>query len=510
MKLAFVPRLALGVILCVTGFFCARSTPYRQSTVVLGPAGCRLVTDIVEPRSGEARGSVVLIHGLAANKKIMSYLAYGFAEAGLRVFVPDLPGHGRTQEPFSFAHAEVCSESLLRELIRLGAIEPARTILAGHSMGGGIAIRVAARVPVAGVIAISPAPMRPTHGIPATMLPFQNPPPTPANTLVISAALEPFGIRESARDLISVENVSSKYLLMPAATHVSVLFDARVAYALEEWAAEKLHMASPTVLPSSRMVIGSLAGFVGILLLAGPFLRELLGKEHGDLAAGERKTGIASATQTAAPAWRLLVEIAVTSLMIVVVLRFWNPLAFVRLFNGSYFASFLLLAGTALLLLHYKSVRTLSLGPLGTLVAAAFAGLAMHFLVNGWFDVTLTEAWLTAVRWARFPVMLVAAFAYLVAEEILLGQNSTRNPFRRLAVALALRLAAGVILIFGIFALHSGAILLFLLSAYLFVFSLFQRLGMDVVRKHTCSIVATALFGAILLTGFCLVIFPVS
>ena len=34
----------------------------------------------------------MLFHGLSANKKIMAYLARGFASQNLRVFVPDLPG----------------------------------------------------------------------------------------------------------------------------------------------------------------------------------------------------------------------------------------------------------------------------------------------------------------------------------------------------------------------------------------------------------------------------------
>ena len=99
----------------------------------------------------------MLLHGLAANRKIMSYLAEGFALQGLRVFVPDLPGHGRTEGPFSAARSKECSENLLHELRSRGLAPKERTILAGHSMGGAIAIRVAARVPVAGVIAISPA-----------------------------------------------------------------------------------------------------------------------------------------------------------------------------------------------------------------------------------------------------------------------------------------------------------------------------------------------------------------
>jgi len=42
------------------------------------------------------------------------------------------------------------------------------------------------------------------------------------------------------------------------------------------------------------------------------------------------------------------------------------------------------------------------------------------------------------------------------------------------------------------------------------LFCLGQRWGMDVVREVTASAAAAALFGAILLAGFCLVVFPTT
>ena len=110
-------RAALGVVLCIAGFVVASATPYRETTAIIGAGGCRLVTDVIDQGNDDARGYVVLFHGLAANKKIMSYLARGFANENLRVFVPDLPGHGRTPGPFSFERAESCGDALVRELI---------------------------------------------------------------------------------------------------------------------------------------------------------------------------------------------------------------------------------------------------------------------------------------------------------------------------------------------------------------------------------------------------------
>jgi len=507
-------RAAIGVALCIAGFALAWATPYRETTVIVGAGGCRLVTDVIDQGNDDPRGYVVLFHGLAANKKIMSYLARGFANENLRVFVPDLPGHGRTPGPFSFERAEACADSLVRELIARRAIDPQRTMLAGHSMGGAIAIRVAARVGVAGVVAISPAPQRVAHGVPPEMLPYTNPPPLPPHTLAISAAFEPLGIRDSTRDLIAGDAAATgKYLFMPDATHVSVLGDSRVVRASQEWTAETLKFPAAPSAPSSLPLAGSLAGLAGILLLAGPFLRETMGMQRAETTSSQAATPDpqnAGGAPPVVPVFRALLETAAVSFLAVVVLRFWDPLSFVRLYNGAYFASFLLIAGLTLLLLHHKSARALFPTKINILLRASLAGLVMHLLVTGWFDTTFMEAWLSWSRWARFPALFVAALAYLLAEELLLGPPAVRSSAARIWLALTLRLIAFLALVFGIFVLHSGAILVLLLAVYLALFFLFQRLGMDLVRRQTGSPIAAAVFGAILLAGFCLVIFPVT
>ena len=511
-------RAAIGVALCITGFVLAWATPYREKTVIIGAGGCRLVTDVIDQGSDDTRGYVVLFHGLAANKKIMAYLARGFASQNLRVFVPDLPGHGRTPGPFSFERAESCADALVRELIARRAIDPQRTMLAGHSMGGAIAIRVAARIGVAGVVAISPAPQRAAHGVPGDMLPYTNPPPLPPHTLAMSAAWEPLGIREITRDLVTGDaGATSKYLFIPSATHVSVLFDSRVVRASQEWTAQTLKFtaepSAPSGAPSSAPLFGSLAGLAGILLLAGPFVCETMGMQRAATASPQ-----AAATDpqnvrgasTAVPVFRALLETTAVSFLAVVLLRFWDPLSFIRLYNGSYFASFLLIAGFALLLIHHKSVRPLWPTKIGILLLASLAGFVLHLLVTGWLDSTFTEAWLSWAHWVRFPVLFVAALAYLLAEELLLGPLAVRSSAARIWLALALRLIAFLALVFGIFVLHSGAILVILLAVYLALFFIFQRLGMDLVHRQTGSAIAAAVFGAILLAGFCLVIFPVT
>ena len=58
--------------------------------------------------------------------------------------------------------------------------------------------------------------------------------------------------------------------------------------------------------------------------------------------------------------------------------------------------------------------------------------------------------------------------------------------------------------------LHSGQILVVLLALYFGLFCVLQRWGMNVVREVTASATAAAVFGAILLAGFCLVVFPTT
>jgi hypothetical protein len=67
-----------------------------------------------------------------------------------------------------------------------------------------------------------------------------------------------------------------------------------------------------------------------------------------------------------------------------------------------------------------------------------------------------------------------------------------------------LALAAGVLY------LRSGEILLVLLSPYFALLALLSGLGIQLVRRQSGSPTAAALFGAILLAGFCLVLFPLS
>jgi pimeloyl-ACP methyl ester carboxylesterase len=502
MKPRKTARAVAGIVLCAAGFALVFPKTYREKTYLIPASGCRLETTIFEKKDGVSQGTVVLIPGLVANKKVMAFLARGFAEQNLRVYVPDLPGHGHSPGPFSPANAEECAEALLSGLVARGMANPDRTILAGHSMGGAIALRVGARIPVAGVVAISPAPMRPAHDVLPEMLLYPDPGPLPQRFVIIDGSLEPESMRGNAADLVaSRKDKTAEYMVIPGATHTSLLFDRVAVRAFQDWTAKTSQLNGAPGMPSRRQLYGALAGFVGLLLLASPFLREITGKkQNGE----EAETG-------SSVSWaRMLAEFAVGAILTVFLLRFWNPLRAIRLYEGDYLASFLLILGIALVLLHWKSLREqFSRIKLGLLSALA-AGLILFLLFSAWLELSLFEAWLTPAKWMRFPFLFLALLPYHFAEEICLGPAAIQSAGRRLAAGLSLRAVAWGALAVGVLYLHSGEILMVLLAPYFVLLHVLQRRGMDIMRQQTRSAAAAALFGAILLAGFCLVIFPVT
>jgi pimeloyl-ACP methyl ester carboxylesterase len=493
-----------GIALLIVGalWTYAGGRGYTEKRVNAVAGACRVDMTIIQKRETPAQvnaGTVVLFHGLAANKYIMRYLARSFAELGLTVYVPDLPGHGRTSGPFTAEKAEDCARSLLRGLSARGLIVPDRTILAGHSMGGAIALRLAQEFHPAGVIALSPAPMKAAHGVTPEKLLFQNPPVILPNTLITAGQFEAKGLAANAEDLVAGNtDPTIQFHALPGQTHVSVLFSPGAARMSQAWAARVLNMPNPAILPSLLYLCGGMLGFLGILLLSGPFLRELATVAPEEAAPDSQVPGTL----------RFLGEMVLVSVAVLFILRHFIPLRVLGLFEGDYLASYFLLAGAILLLLHPKlALRKLAVQP-GVLLGAAVGALILHLLVTGWFDLTMTSAWLTLQRWARFPLFFLAAFVFLYALEILLGPVVA--PRKRLGIDYLAIVVAWLVLVFGTFVLHSGQILVVLLMPYFVLFFLFMRLGARLVRQRTASATAAAVFGAILLAGFSLVLFPLS
>jgi pimeloyl-ACP methyl ester carboxylesterase len=493
---------AAGLLLCASGYYLAHRESYDVHTVLATAGGCQMATDIYEPRSGSPLGSVVLFHGLAANKKVMAFSAQEFANLNLRVFVPDFPGHGRTPGAFSPARAESCAEAFLGDLIARNAVIPERNILGGHSLGGAIAIRAAAAIRVSGVIAISPAPMRAVPGFSEEMLAFRDAPPLPPHSLVLTGQWEPGPIKLLGQQLVAAApDSTSRYQLIAGTSHVSILFSPKTFAAIREWTSQLLGTSPDRPFPRNMPALGSLLGILGLSILVPPFLREM------NAAA---KSSPASSAPSPSSARAFLLTGAAAAAATLLLASHVVPVHLVRIFHGDYLAVFLFFTALQILAFSYKSLTAVKSLLSPSLLSTCASALVLVLLFAGWFELTFYEAWLSPARWLRFPLLLVLLLPWQLAEEALLGPPASSPDFRRVAKALALRGVVYAALFLGIEFLHSGAILLFLLLAYFVAFSLLQRLACDLVRFRTQSSAAAAIFGAILLAAFALAIFPLA
>lgn len=86
---------------------------------------------------------ILLIHGAANDSEAWTKVTRGLLAAGQRVFVPDLPGHGRSSGQ-ALDSIEALADWIVALLDALG-IEKA--LLAGHSMGSLVALETTARSP---------------------------------------------------------------------------------------------------------------------------------------------------------------------------------------------------------------------------------------------------------------------------------------------------------------------------------------------------------------------------
>lgn len=100
--------------------------------------------------TAQARPTLVLIHGAGGTHLHWPPPLRHLAEA--RVIAPDLPGHGQ-----SGGEANTIEDKATAVLELLDALNVARAILAGHSMGGALALTLALTHPerVAGLVLVS-------------------------------------------------------------------------------------------------------------------------------------------------------------------------------------------------------------------------------------------------------------------------------------------------------------------------------------------------------------------
>ena len=505
-----------GIIFLIVGSMWIRSGELPEQQTVIDAGGCRTPATILNPRiTDEPPGTVIVLHGLSANRRIMKYLSSEFAGHGLQVYSFDLPGHGDSTDSFSFARATECATAAVESLSRNGQIDPQKTIAVGHSMGAAVAIAMADHIPLAGTIAISPAPM---------VLPQR----MPSNLLVFSGQYEPAILHRAAEALLKAsrgtrsqsDDFAQKRAFdlrkVAGATHTSLLLDRNIAHQSERWIMQCLF---PTIPPETlalnldlapyavankgrHRLAGSILGFVGILFLfpiCATLIASVSGAPHAD-------------PQLDHPPYMLsITEVAVASLAGVLLLTLGIPLRFLHIYSADYLLSLLLIVGIVLLVFNRKRIQENWPPRVSNAILGTVFGFAIFLAVGAWLNWQLDDGWLNAPRWLRFAAILPVTIIFCAVEEIVLGPvQSGRRRALRFGIFLLLRLEIFLACGLAYYELRSGQVLIPLLAVFLAVFSIAQRLGADALRRRTGSVAAAILFSAILAAYFVAAVFPLT
>ncbi|WP_426225829.1 alpha/beta hydrolase [Pseudarthrobacter sp. DSP2-3-2b1] len=103
-----------------------------------------------------ARIGVVLSHGFTGSPHGLRAWAQSFADAGFAVRMPLLPGHGTSWQELARTRWQQWHAALDEAYLDLDS-QCDHVFVAGMSMGGALALRIAATRPVAGVVLVNPA-----------------------------------------------------------------------------------------------------------------------------------------------------------------------------------------------------------------------------------------------------------------------------------------------------------------------------------------------------------------
>jgi carboxylesterase len=122
------------------------------------PVDTRVLPTAVPRRIPGSGDAALVIHGFTGWPGEMAFLGDRLSNAGLAVSIPRLPGHGTNGRDFMETGWRDWMRAAIDAYLELAASHP-RVHAVGFSMGGLIAIILAARVPVARLCLVAPGVM---------------------------------------------------------------------------------------------------------------------------------------------------------------------------------------------------------------------------------------------------------------------------------------------------------------------------------------------------------------
>lgn len=139
-------------VLCVPGYASDDFKPYENSRWYT--CGDYKIHYRTEPAKGEFKGRILMLHGFLCSTYAWRNMTAELTEKGYECVMLDLPGFGystRETKDTEIIEREEIVISFMESIAPTGS-----WILAGHSMGGGVAVNIAERVPVKALLLYCP------------------------------------------------------------------------------------------------------------------------------------------------------------------------------------------------------------------------------------------------------------------------------------------------------------------------------------------------------------------
>ena len=110
----------------------------------------------VIPAKGEQKGRIMMLHGFLCSTFAWRNMAAKLSDAGYECVLADLPNFGfstRESDEITVVDREILITELMKSIAPMD-----EWIIAGHSMGGGVAVNIAIENPVEALLLYCPAP----------------------------------------------------------------------------------------------------------------------------------------------------------------------------------------------------------------------------------------------------------------------------------------------------------------------------------------------------------------
>lgn len=461
----------------------------------------------------------LLLHGYIANRRQLLPLAEVLAAAGADVFVVDLPGRGdhtggvSPPEPEGPSAAMPTPREMAAALVVARALErrygvtPDRLVVLGHSMGGGVALDLARRLSPAATISLSA--LERTVG-----------PGRPPNLLLITARFDFPPLRRAA-DRMRQRAGGGAQRREFLATHSTLPYHSSVQRAIVDWTNRALPGAGlrlPSEFNASLLALTAMTLlFLGALFFP---LSALVGWALASPAAGgasepfaevQPETPLSSWQPLQLGAYALLASGAAVSVLALLHWRDWPlPLGFLRLADGDYLASILLLLTLWLLpaLRHRPWVRSWQET---RWKAAAALALALYVILacGGFLSWQLFDLWPTGGRLLQMLPLVPLLFPYALGEELLVRAYAKgAREERALSGFLLWRAAVLAAIVFGAIVLGSGTGMLVLMAFSLTLLTLAEGIFTAALYYTLGSSYACAVFKSLYLAWLFATVFP--